>query len=191
MQILKEKIRENIINSSRAYFISEGYEKATLKDIAEKADISVGNIYRYFKSKEEILSEIIKNFKENVLTYSIDSKNAFINATKKEYKLFIELFAKIIVDNYDDFRLTTKNRNNSYVLDFKNFLINISVSSIMESVAETRVDKEVARAWTVACFEGLATIIEDAPKPDKKIVERIQVYLDLVLQDIKKRVEKA
>lgn len=191
MQILKEKIRENIIDAAREAFTKEGYEKATLKDIADKADISVGNIYRYFKSKEEILAEIIGNFKESVLSYSIKSKNTFVNATKKEYKLFIELFSKIIVDNYNDFRLTTQNKTNPYILGFRDFILDLSVNSVMESIYETRVDKVVSRAWTIACFEGLSSIIEESTKPDKKTVERIEVYLELVLQDVKKRIERA
>lgn len=191
MQILKEKIKEDIIESARASFINEGYEKATLKDIADKADISVGNIYRYFKSKEEIMIEIMRRFKENISCYDFEKKNILLDASKKEYIEFIRVFSAIIVDNYEYFRMTARNRDNKHVLDFKDFMIGLSIKTIKKAIPETRVDDVIARAWVVATFEGLAELIVDAPKADKKQAERITVYLELVLKDIRKRIEVA
>lgn len=191
MQILKQQIKENIIDSSRDYFIKEGYEKATLKDIADKADISVGNIYRYFKSKEEILLEIMNRFKDNMSKYDFAHNNPLVEASQKEYHEFIRVFTEIIVENYDDFRLTARNKQNEHVLEFKSFMMNLSVRTIKKAIPESRVDETIARAWTVATFEGLAELIVDAPKCDKKMAERISIYFELVLKDIRKRIEVA
>jgi len=38
-----------------------GYDNITVKEIAEKANVSIGNYYHYFKSKYDLLVEIFKH----------------------------------------------------------------------------------------------------------------------------------
>lgn len=51
--------RERLLNSARLLFHQEGYRATSLGDIAKAADVPVGNVYYYFKSKEELASTII------------------------------------------------------------------------------------------------------------------------------------
>ncbi|HHY21751.1 MAG TPA: TetR/AcrR family transcriptional regulator [Bacilli bacterium] len=47
--------REQILNASRDPFKEKGYERTTTREIAENAGISLGAIYEYVGSKEDIL----------------------------------------------------------------------------------------------------------------------------------------
>lgn len=47
--------REQILNASREPFKEKGYERTTTREIAENAGISLGAIYEYVGSKEDIL----------------------------------------------------------------------------------------------------------------------------------------
>ena len=58
-QCKKDAIRENILRKSLALFKNKGYMETSIKDIAQACDISVGNIYKYYKSKSEIYENII------------------------------------------------------------------------------------------------------------------------------------
>ena len=58
MQYLKEDIREAIIKSALEEFSSKNYKNASMRTIAQNAGITVGNIYRYFKNKDEMFSYI-------------------------------------------------------------------------------------------------------------------------------------
>ncbi|WDV45589.1 TetR/AcrR family transcriptional regulator [Clostridiaceae bacterium M8S5] len=60
MQILKNKIRDNIMSSAIKEFKEHGFQKSTIRNIAKKAKISEGNIYRYFENKEKLLEEIVR-----------------------------------------------------------------------------------------------------------------------------------
>lgn len=51
--------RENIMQSARTLFETNGIEKTTVDDIAKEADCSKSTLYVYFKSKEEILQTIL------------------------------------------------------------------------------------------------------------------------------------
>ena len=54
MQILKEEIRARIQQVAADEFLRYGYLKVTMRDIAKNSAISVGNLYNYYKNKEDL-----------------------------------------------------------------------------------------------------------------------------------------
>jgi len=60
MQKLKKEIRIRITDAALAVFDQYGYQKASMFKIANKAGVAIGNIYRYFKNKEELFKVIIE-----------------------------------------------------------------------------------------------------------------------------------
>lgn len=60
MQYLKEEIKSEIMRAALKEFDLNGFEKASMKNIANNAGVAIGNIYRYFKNKEELFNEIIE-----------------------------------------------------------------------------------------------------------------------------------
>ncbi|NVK18495.1 MAG: TetR/AcrR family transcriptional regulator [Methylocystaceae bacterium] len=59
VQILKEEVRERILQSAERLFVLLGYQKATMNAIADDANMAVGNIYKYFPSKQKLFHAII------------------------------------------------------------------------------------------------------------------------------------
>ncbi|MFF2888637.1 TetR/AcrR family transcriptional regulator [Paenibacillus sp. NPDC057967] len=59
VQILKEEIRQAIIRHAKDEFLEHGFAKASLKRIAGKVGVSVGNLYRYFDNKEKLYDHIV------------------------------------------------------------------------------------------------------------------------------------
>ena len=58
-QILKEDIKRRIDDAALEIFCEMGYQGAVMADIARVAGVSVGNIYRYYKNKEELFNILI------------------------------------------------------------------------------------------------------------------------------------
>lgn len=54
----RERRRQQIIAASKRVFIAKGVSKATIKDIAEEAELSPGTLYIYFKNKDELYSSM-------------------------------------------------------------------------------------------------------------------------------------
>jgi AcrR family transcriptional regulator len=52
--------REEIIAAARHCFVRHGFHAASMASIAERAHMSVGQIYRYFNSKEEVVQTIVQ-----------------------------------------------------------------------------------------------------------------------------------
>lgn len=60
MQYLKEEVRLEIMKAALEEFKLNGFEKASIKNISLNAGVAIGNIYRYFKNKEELFSAIVE-----------------------------------------------------------------------------------------------------------------------------------
>lgn len=51
----KEEMRSRILEAARALFIEQGFEKTSIRNIAEAIEYSPGTLYLYFKDKNELL----------------------------------------------------------------------------------------------------------------------------------------
>lgn len=58
-QILKDSKKEEIIEAAKEEFLKNGYDNTNMRSIAFKAKMTVGNLYRYFKNKEELNQTIV------------------------------------------------------------------------------------------------------------------------------------
>jgi len=56
---LKEEKRLQIIRTACRLFARRGYYNTTMPDIARELGMSVGNLYNYFESKEELAKEVM------------------------------------------------------------------------------------------------------------------------------------
>ncbi len=59
MQVLKEEMRQRIYEAAINEFSSNGFAKASMREIARNAGMTVGNLYRYFKDKEALFYSVI------------------------------------------------------------------------------------------------------------------------------------
>jgi len=61
MQYLKEEVKARIRAAALAEFEAHGFDGAKMRRIAKGAGVAIGNIYTYFKSKDEIFGEIVSS----------------------------------------------------------------------------------------------------------------------------------
>lgn len=89
----KDEKRNQIIKVACELFAKNGYYNTTIPDIANALGMSVGNIYNYFESKEELA-------KETMLTVSklVGEKLSYTNSLNISTKEKIELFVKNFFD---------------------------------------------------------------------------------------------
>lgn len=66
MQKLKPEIRTKILANALTLFYDKGYEETTMRRIAAKSRMTVGNIYRYFTNKEILFDEVIMEAYEGI-----------------------------------------------------------------------------------------------------------------------------
>ena len=59
MQRLKPLTRQRILTTALGLFATQGVEQTTMAAIAQAAGLSIGNLYRYFPSKESLASAVL------------------------------------------------------------------------------------------------------------------------------------
>jgi len=59
-QVLKDEVKNKIKDSAIIVFTKKGFKKSSIKEIAHEADVSVGNVYRYYKNKEELYNKVVE-----------------------------------------------------------------------------------------------------------------------------------
>ena len=59
VQVLKDSIRDSIIDAANREILKNGIDKASMRTIAANAHMTVGNVYRYFKNKDELILTIV------------------------------------------------------------------------------------------------------------------------------------
>jgi len=55
----KEERRQSILRAARKVFFKNGFHRATVDNVAERAEVSKGTVYLYFESKETILALLL------------------------------------------------------------------------------------------------------------------------------------
>lgn len=59
MQYLKDEVRNNITQTALIEFKSKGFKGASIRSISKNSGTSVGNIYKYFHSKDELYEAVV------------------------------------------------------------------------------------------------------------------------------------
>ena len=56
--------RAKILRAARKLFSRRGYEATTMREVADAAATSIGNLYFYFRNKEELLETLMAEARE-------------------------------------------------------------------------------------------------------------------------------
>jgi TetR/AcrR family transcriptional regulator, transcriptional repressor for nem operon len=81
--------RERLIAAAAQLLHQQGIERTTLADIAKAADVPVGNVYYYFKTKDEVIAAVVAAHAQQVKTTL-----AFIDAHHRTPKSRLKAFVR-------------------------------------------------------------------------------------------------
>ena len=86
----KERRRQQIMVAAKRVFSEKGFNKATMEDIAQEAELSPGTLYLYFKNKEELYASLSLRILQYLLLrveHVIEEKEA---GTEDKIKLLMD-----------------------------------------------------------------------------------------------------
>lgn len=161
----KNITKEKLLLTAKTILNQEGLKKLSMKNIAEKAHVSVGSIYKYFPTKTDILIEIALIYWNKIIEELENAKiDSFENAVEFEYKLFKQdnsLTSGLVNHNklFTISNLDKANKTmNDYQIKFKDF---IKDSIINDKNLKNTDDLEFISQITDLVFE---TVILDVSK---------------------------
>lgn len=144
-----ENIKPKVLNEAKVLFLEFGYEGTKVPQIADSAGISVGNIYRYFKNKEDIINELYINSAEELIE-SVQPIIKYIDF-KDFREIHKELFKRIVlfsIENRDTMRFLLRHHENYYISDEnKQYMLNGLLPVFHRIFKE--IENEVIKKWPV------------------------------------------
>src|ERR1700693_4469261 len=69
-ELQKQERERRILSAARRLFDRNGYAKASMEDVAERAGLAVGTLYNYFHSKDDLLLAIMRREADRLLRIS-------------------------------------------------------------------------------------------------------------------------
>ena len=84
--------RERLVTAAVQLLHQQGIERTTLADIAKVADVPVGNVYYYFKTKDEIIAAVVEAHAQQIRT-ALALIGARHRSPKSRLKAFVREFA--------------------------------------------------------------------------------------------------
>jgi AcrR family transcriptional regulator len=91
---IREEKRSLIMDTALEHFASEGFHNTTINHIARHAGISKGLMYNYFRSKDELLAEIIDRSISEMYLYFDTDRDGIL--TGDEFEIFIRKFFTLL-----------------------------------------------------------------------------------------------
>ncbi|MBQ9716299.1 MAG: TetR/AcrR family transcriptional regulator [Clostridia bacterium] len=133
MQYLKDTVREKIYAAAIEEFKTFGYQEASIRNIANNAGISLGNIYRYYQNKEALYIAVVQPLMESVKEF-VDTKFFVDGASLKEVASYVVEF----MDKHDDEIVILRRGNTDYYRTFSEFLENATARRIQEGITHNQ-----------------------------------------------------
>jgi AcrR family transcriptional regulator len=170
MERKQQETQQRILEAARSLFMGEfGYESTTVRKIADCADVSVGTVYLHFRSKSEILAELVKEFEISAIEAikvgfsenlsGLEQLKQFLSILKRitsdsNSKLFIQLLIRLGMnqDMNEKVAETTAPYTNQVIA-----VVAASIEKGMEDGSFPFKAKDPLLAATILfqCFEGL------------------------------------
>ena len=190
-QILKDELRQAILEAAKQEFLDKGYKGASMRSIAKKANMTVGNLYRYFKNKEEINLTIVgPTFKEidqalkaiTANSVSMEARVFNLKPNIDELKTMLDKLMDKLVDIYslhkEEFSiLMLHSRLNEEMIIWFTEIVN-SVISENFLLSGLKLDQNaLAKAYAESIFSGIKSIFKESKKNNDEIKELLKAYL--------------
>ena len=156
----KEIRKSAILKAARKLFFEKGFRSVTVESIAKKAELSKGAVYLYFKSKDEIYSQILLNdinkFHEKVIGLIEDGgrasemlfrlSNVYVDFFLKDRELFRILITFMLHANHsnlpEDFQVHIIKSTNKTIDVIENIITcGIESGEFSPSVSARKIEK--------------------------------------------------
>lgn len=138
MQYLKDTVREKIYEAAIEEFKTFGYQEASIRNIANNAGISLGNIYRYYQNKEALYIAVVQPLIESVKEF-VETKFFVDGASLKEVATSVVNF----MEKHDDEIVILRRGNTEYYRTFAEFLEKATASRIEQGFADSQSEGKV------------------------------------------------
>lgn len=191
--------KELIMSSAETIFTRFGYHKTSMDDIAKEAGIGKGTIYYYYKSKEDILLELV-SFYHELLKKKVNEEMENKKSFEEKFQILIELPMTYAVNKYPVYfeALSTPTKSLlKKINQFKKHSRTALKEKLISLIEEAKENKQIREDISI---EELADVLvrwfiigDDDIQINltqdgfKKFMKDYKLFIDIILNGIKIR----
>lgn len=196
MQYLKDEVRNSIAKEALKEFKELGYKGASIRSIAKNSNTSVGNIYKYFESKEDLYEQLIGYVYHKLMSYINQFGEVEVNDKAEEF--FYQLMEKIVEifkENSTEIAiLLNKSEGSKYenckvvFVDFITRIVTKQMSYCLLRQGKKLKDNFIIHLISYSLVESISIIVrerEDGHEVRELILTLIKVFYD----DLEKKLD--
>ena len=190
------KTKKAIFNAAIKVFSIEGYESATVEEIASEAGVAKGTLYYNFQGKEEIFKFVIDEGMKLIKNEVLDAIKDIDDPLEK-LKISAKVQLRYVYNNKEFFRVIMsqiwgdKNRHQEMRQEIRR-LVNIN-SNRINDITKGKADKDVLEVLGcgfigVLFSSALYEILYEDQYSENYIVDRFMEYVNFSIEKINKKV---
>ncbi len=187
MQILKDDVRNRILDAAVQDILAVGYLNSSLRRIAKQADITVGNIYAYFKSKEALLDAILAPTLAE-LNNVIENLSKGSNLQTISWEALANDITDVFLLNRERFLiLMTKCQGSVYASAKKTLLVKIKgriEQELLPSLPPLFQDEILAATIATAAIDGLLTILQQEHTTEARVRQLVTAFITILFANM-------
>ncbi len=90
----KRARRSQIVNAALAALKEHDYEQIQMRDVAERADVALGTLYRYFGSKEHVYAAVLAEWAQPVFVADDSDSRPAVQRLRAKVRAIVTSFEK-------------------------------------------------------------------------------------------------
>ena len=189
-----EGVYEKILECAKEEFLENGFERASIRTIANNANTSTSSIYVRFTDKENLFRSLVDPVANGFIERLQIGLHGFDNMAKEEQQKHRNTCAKqgsldlidYIYDNFDYFKILIMSGEYKLYQEFLHKIVDIDVKYTISHIETTgndavvsgRLDTDFAHVLSVAFYSGFFEIIIHNMKKEyaQKHIERLRKF---------------
>ncbi|WP_432662731.1 TetR/AcrR family transcriptional regulator [Wukongibacter baidiensis] len=194
MQVLKEEVRNNILKAAIGEFRENGFKNSSMRNIAKRSGMTVGNLYRYFDNKEDLFYTIV-NPTFNKMKEVINDEEISLHG--KDGKNYIaQQVTKRIIEINEEYRdelliIINGSEGTKFASAKKEFLelVERRIKGLLDKIEKIglSIDSDfISKIIATTYVEGVLLILNTFEDSDR-INEEIELYAKFTFKDIVNR----
>lgn len=186
MQTKKDEVNIKILDSATDEFYEKGFNSASMRTIAKNAEMTPGNLYSYYKGKQELLSAILAGPSEAISAF-IEGIHKGIKMDETSLSDIGASIADIFIRFKKPFMILMHGSGGTAFDGFRNILTNAIADRLKKdyfSLKDVEYDDFLPKAAAGALLEGLLEIFSKYTDDETALRRTTEEFLNLMFSDI-------
>jgi len=178
---MKDKIskKEKIVSVGEQLFLKNGFSNTSIEVITKNSKISKGNFYTYFKSKEELLEEIVQRTLSIIFTElgkDSQKEGSMVKIIENYVNLNISLankYSPAIIISLREAGLFKKGSKEKFLSEKIFSEIKNTIASFLKETTNEPTEEEISFLWGITLSIWIEVFFENINISPKKMAKLI------------------